>query len=266
MRQRNVGDRQQIFTNNTCLEGVITNISVIDEGEQKGVLESYSLDNYGITQDFFYPDSENLNERVERRRSLSMIPPEYVYKKAAQFDWTLYGEEMTPQKKIANAFIVKFSEFRKQGRGLYIFSETKGSGKTMLACCLANEIMDRVDTSVKFITAPEYVELIKEKNESSKEIVKSIKECGLLIFDDIGIESGKQGWIDEAIFYLIDYRDKHMLSTIYTSNFGMESLPGDERSIDRIIGHSVPLKMPEYSVRRNRAKEKTGNFLKEVLD
>ena len=67
MRQRNLGDRQQIFTNNTCLEGVITNISVIDEGEQKGVLESYSLDNYGITQDFFYPDSENLNERVERR-------------------------------------------------------------------------------------------------------------------------------------------------------------------------------------------------------
>ena len=57
-----------------------------------------------------------------------------------------------------------------------------------------------------------------------------------------------------------------MLSTLYTSNFGMESLPGDERSIDRIIGHSVPLKMPEYSVRRNRAKEKTGNFLKEVLD
>ena len=136
----------------------------------------------------------------------------------------------------------------------------------MLACCLANEIMERVDTSVKFITVPEYLELIKEKNESSKEMVRTIKECGLLILDDIGIESGKQSWINEAIFYLVDYRDKHILPTIYTSNYDMEKLPGDERTIDRIIGHSIPLKMPEYSVRRNSAKEKTGNFLKAILE
>ena len=97
-------------------------------------------------------------------------------------------------------------------------------------------------------------------------MVRTIKECGLLILDDIGIESGKQSWINEAIFYLVDYRDKHILPTIYTSNYDMEKLPGDERTIDRIIGHSIPLKMPEYSVRRNSAKEKTGNFLKAILE
>lgn len=266
MRQRNVGDRQRIFTNNICLDGIVQSVKRIGEGEQQGVLESYVLDNYGSTQDFFYPDFDNISQRAEKRRTLSMIPPEYVYKKASHFDWSLYAEEMTPQKKIANAFIIKFSEFRRQGRGLYIFSGTKGSGKTMLACCLANEIMERVDTSVKFITVPEYLELIKEKNESSKEMVRTIKECGLLILDDIGIESGKQSWINEAIFYLVDYRDKHILPTIYTSNYDMEKLPGDERTIDRIIGHSIPLKMPEYSVRRNSAKEKTGNFLKAILE
>ena len=164
MRQRNIGDRQQIFTNNICLDGIVQSVKRIGEGEQQGVLESYALDNYGSTQDFFYPDFDNISQRAEKRRTLSMIPPEYVYKKASHFDWSLYAEEMAPQKKIANAFIVKFSDFRKQGRGLYIFSGTKGSGKTMLACCLANEIMERVDTSVKFITVPEYLELIKEKN------------------------------------------------------------------------------------------------------
>ena len=93
-----------------------------------------------------------------------------------------------------------------------------------------------------------------------------LKECGVLVLDDIGVEGDKQDWINNAIFRLIDFRDKNILPTIYTSNYEMDKLPGDARTIDRIIGHSVPVKMPEFSVRRTQAEKRTGDFLKQVLN
>lgn len=265
MRQRNIGERQQIFTNSICIDGVITSITRVDNGDMRGCLEQYAIDDYGETQSFWYPDNEITSGRVESRRNRSMIPPEYVYKKANDFNWSKYSENVEAQKKIANSFIIHFQDYRREGRGLFIFSKTKGSGKTMLACCLANEVMSRYDTSVKFITVPEYIELITEKNEAAQECKNSLKECGILILDDIGAENSKQEWISSALFRLIDYRDKNILPTIYTSNYEMDALPEDERTVDRIIGHSVPLKMPEFSVRRNQAEAKTGEFLRQVL-
>ena len=69
MRQRNIGDRQRIFTNNICLDGIVQSVKRIGEGEQQGVLESYVLDNYGSTHDFFYPDFDNISQRAEKRRT-----------------------------------------------------------------------------------------------------------------------------------------------------------------------------------------------------
>ena len=265
MRQRNIGDRQRICIGNICLEGVIENISVVDTDSTKGTLEAYCFDEYGSTQDFWYSDNAMPGGEVERRRSRSMMPPEYVYKRAKDFKWSKYNEITEQQKKIANAFVVRFDDFRREGRGLYIYSKTKGSGKTLLACCLANEIMERLDISVKFVSITEYIELLKGKTDQEKEIVKSIFDCRLLVLDDIGAEVTEKEWINNSVFRLVDYRDKNMLSTIYTSNYKMEDLPGDERTVNRILGHSIPVPMPEFSVRSMKAKEKTGAFLKSVL-
>lgn len=59
-----------------------------------------------------------------------------------------------------NAFVKRFDMFRKHGSGLYIYSDTKGSGKTMLACCIVNEVLKEFDIPVKFISMPEYIELV----------------------------------------------------------------------------------------------------------
>lgn len=238
----------------------------MDEKDAKGVIESYSVEGYGITQDFWHPDGTMLAEHVERRKSLSLMPPEYVYKRARDFDWTVYLEDTAPQKRVANAFVTQFDDFRRQGRGLYIFSETKGSGKTLLACCIANEILACRDMSVKFVSITEYIELIKSKNEADREVTRSILDCGLLILDDIGAEAAEKDWIRVSIFRLVDYRDKNMLSTIYTSNYKMEELPGDDRTLSRILGHSIPVPMPELSVRSLKARKKTDEFLKKVLN
>lgn len=265
MKNLKTGDLQPTIIGNTCLNARIKKITPIDGEESKGSLVSYIVDGYGETGDFWKPDNQILDEQAQRRKNRSMMPSEFVYKRAKDFDWRLYGEDITPQKQIANTFVLKFSDFKKQGRGLYISSATKGSGKTMLACCIANELIQRNDMSVKFIGVSEYIELCKEKSDEAKETLNAIRECSLLVFDDIGMVTDKQEWISNAIFRLIDYRDKNILSTIYTSNYEMCELPIDDRIVSRIEGHSVPLIMPEKSIRRMQSVRRTKEFLKNVL-
>lgn len=263
MQRTNIGDRRQISTNGTLLKGIVQSVSYVECEDFKGLLESYNLDGYGVTQDYFVPDETVLDAKTIQRKSRSMMPFEYVYKSAKDFKWSMYCEDVETQKKIANIFVVKFEEFKKQGRGLFISSRTKGSGKTFLACCIANEVLKNHDISVKFVTVSDYLEIIKDKDK--KDLISEILNCSLLILDDIGVETDKQEWINNALFRLVDSRKNRMLPTIYTSNYAMDKLPGEERITERVIECSVPLVMPEQNIRRQKAEEKTKDFLQEVM-
>src|SRR5699024_9561504 len=144
---------------------------------QTGLLVDYEIENYGETNAFFLADDRILKDQIDERRSRSWIPKEYVYKTGKDFDWTQYSEDISFQKRVVNAFVKRFDVFRKQGRGLYIYSNTKGSGKTMLACCIANEILKQHDIPVKFISMPEYIELVRDKGEAAKTKLNAILEA-----------------------------------------------------------------------------------------
>lgn len=193
------------------------------------------------------------------------MPKEYVYKTGRDFDWSIYRDDTTYQKKVVNAFVMRFNEFRKQGRGLYLYSSTKGSGKTMLACCVANEILKTHDIPVKFVSMPEYIELVRDKNEGAKEKINALMDAVLLIVDDIGTTADDKGWISDAIFRLVNRRHENLLPTIYTSNVKIDDLKCDERSTSRIYEDSIPVIMPEESIRRKKADESKNVFLAEVM-
>lgn len=217
------------------------------------------------TGSIFLSDSEVTERQIGERQSRSWMPIEYVYKTVHDFDWDKYGEDMTSQKKIINAFVVGFNSFRSEGRGLYICSETRGSGKTLLACCAANEILKKHDIPVKFISVPDYIELVKEKDDDSRQKRETLMDAGLLILDDIGAQVENKDWITTALFRLIDRRYTNHLPTIFTSNVCMEDLKTDERISDRIYAVSVPVIMPEVSVRRQIADKHNKEFLERIL-
>ena len=203
---------------------------------------------------------------MDERKRRSGMPTEYVYKQAGSINWELYGEDCAIQKSTANAFVGKFDEFRKQGRGLYISSETKGSGKTLLACVLANEILKKRDISVKFVTVPDYITLVSQMDEISVQKKESIKNADLLILDDVGAQMESKDWINTALFQLINRRCTDLLPTIFTSNFTMDQLRIEERIKDRIHAMSVPVFMPEKNIRWQQAEKMNKAFLQSVLD
>ena len=119
---------------------------------------------------------------------------------------------------------------------------------------------------MKFVQVLDYIDLIKRKDEDADMERHSLKRCGLLILDDVGVQTEKQEWINNALFSLVDERYRNMLPTLYTSNVPIEKASGDDRIQSRIYGTSIPMLLPEVSVRDHLADKYRDEFLRTVLN
>lgn len=195
------------------------------------------------------------------------VPPEYYSADLSKFDFGAYKSRMDNFRKIVMNFVNEFSRWEKQGKGLYLWSRTPGSGKTFLACCLARSLMIKYDLQMRFITAPDYIDMVGEKIKRARgeeDQTKVFHECDVLVLDDIGAQSGGE-WQRQEIFRLVNDRMETGKITIYTSNMSTDSLNVDSRTRDRIVKASVELQMPEESLRRKKAEMEQQQFLREVL-
>lgn len=262
-----VGDKQQTSISDSWGLAAVIKVEEVNTETSSGVLVYHRYEDVGYdTQAVFMEDGAILGPRLDERMRRSGIPPEYAYCMGSSVDWGRYGgEDTAPQKKIVNAFVQNFEAFRREGRGLYLYSQMKGSGKTMIACSVANEILKRLDVSVKFINEADYIEVVKAKDDGSRQRQKAIFEAGLLILDDIGTQDAGRDWVETALFRLIDRRYTNHLPTIFTSNVKIEDLKMDSRISDRIYAVSVPVIMPEVNVRNQIADKHTKEFLKGIL-
>lgn len=225
-------------------------------------LVKYNVEDYGNVE---YAENIELSNG-DFRRMRSLMPFNYLDASMKRFKWDLYGVNVEAQQSIANSFIKHFCEYQKAGKGLYIYSRTKGSGKTLLACCLANEVMEYMDICVKFISVPDLLEMTKKsyKDFIEKEDLEKIRMAELLILDDIGVETKKE-WIDTELFRLIDFRYSNKRVTIFTSNISMDALKLNERIVDRIFSMCIKLDLPEKSIRTIQAHDENMDFLKKVM-
>lgn len=257
----------QLETSMSGLWGLatVTKVWRVDDDVNHGYVFESVYENGYQAGETFWPDGTVNGYQTDERMNRSLMPLEYVYKTGKDFDWNRYGEDVSAQKAIANSFVTKFDDYRREGRGLYIFSKTKGSGKTMLACCLANEVLKKYDLSVKFVTVADYAELVKQKDTGSIEKRELIMDAGLLILDDIGSQTENKEWIETALFRLVDRRYSNHFPTIFTSNLRMEELKSDDRIASRIYGVSIPVIIPEVSIRKQTADRFKRGFLQRVL-
>ena len=211
-------------------------------------------------------------KQIETAKKLSNIPLKYSEREYSSFDWNIYRDETgklidtTKIKDVTEDFLRAFREWQEEGMGLYIYSKTKGSGKTLLASCICNELMDRYKIRTKFVNASQLINLDKSKNSESddeykRDPIKYLCNCELLVLDDIG--QTQNGYQDSLSYDIVNSRYEKQLITVYTSNLSFGDLSTDERTVQRIASTSFPLKLPEYNVRVRESNDKMLSFLKE---
>lgn len=208
--------------------------------------------------------------RLERLRKYSLMDKQFEQCTFENFE----VNEMNKQYyNLAKKYVEKFDEIRKQNLGLLLFG-APGTGKTYLAFCIANELLDRL-VPVIAISSIGLLNRIKETykrygSEGEVEIINSLKNASLLVLDDLGAENSTD-WAKEKIYEIIDsrYRDKKPI--IITTNLNLDQLKerlasedGIYRTYDRIIEMCTPLEIKGRARRVETAKAKQ-KLLKELL-
>lgn len=199
----------------------------------------------------------------EFRKVRAMMPFEFMELTAKDFKWNKYKADVTKPKDMVNKYILNYMRFKDNGMGLYIHSGTKGSGKTMLSCCLVNEINNRYAGVSKFVNILDFLEMTKKGFNGNDDDIKALYQANLLVLDDIGVQMSKE-WIDTVLYRLINERYINRLPTIYTSNVPVDRLKMDDRITDRIESTTYPVSLPEESIRKETRKQDKQKLLDEI--
>ena len=213
--------------------------------------------------EYLLPAAGVTAEESEFRKIRAMMPFEFLDVMAKDFQWSRYRGDVTVAKEMVNRYILHYEKLRNKGMGLYIYSGTKGSGKTMLACCLLNEITKRYKGVVKFVNILDFLEMTKKGFSGDDEDVNNIRHAGLLVVDDIGVQMSKE-WIDTVLYSLVNDRYVNRLPTIYTSNIPVNRLKMDDLIADSIESTTYSVQLPEESIRKAMREQQKQKLLQEI--
>lgn len=172
--------------------------------------------------------------------------------------------------KTIKEYLNRFEEYQERGMGLYIFSSTKGSGKTRMAASIANELMNNQNKQVKFASSTAILNEIKrtwgkDSQESESRVIDAITMSQVLIIDDFGAENPTD-WVRERFNYIIDDRYANKRVTIITSNESVNTLRYDKRVTTRIREMTFQIQFPEESVREYIAQKNSAEMLKRISE
>lgn len=181
------------------------------------------------------------------------------------FDWGIYEElsgvsyKLEKKQRLIKSFVDDFTAWELEGMGLYIYSKPKGSGKTFLACCLCNEIINKYAVNVRFTRCADLLDNAKEET-----VINGLISARVLVLDDLGQKGTGLAWFDDVLFKIIDARYLSHRPTIITSNIHPSELGVDERTVDRINDSEITLELPPVPVRAGRAPQKANDFLRKM--
>lgn len=209
---------------------------------------------------------------MSRRLRFADIPEAFCGMDLRSFRMDVYRKQESKKMvsdacKIIKTYLDDFESQKERGMGLYIWSRTKGSGKTRIAAGIANELMKRY--TVKFAVSLTILQEIKNTwrrdaagNES--QLLDALSTTDILIVDDFGVEA-PAAWINDKMYQIINERYINQKVTIFTSNDPLDKLSYDDRITNRIKERTYQIAFPEESVRDHIAERMQEEIIEKVI-
>lgn len=230
-----------------------------------------TVDGYDIAEECVCTQLKKRDNRI----SFANIPEAFKEIRLKEFVGSYYKDKDALRDVIDNVkyWIGHVDEMVETGVGLYMYSHTKGSGKTRMAVSIANELIHEHEKRVRFVTSLDILSEIRamwtresrEESEfrSESQIMKYLNTTEVLVIDDFGTETHKE-WMDDKFYQIINNRYINHLVTIFTSNMSISELKYDDRITNRIRERSYEIHFPEESVREIIATLRQENLMKQI--
>ncbi|HEO4734847.1 TPA: ATP-binding protein [Streptococcus agalactiae] len=178
-------------------------------------------------------------ERLKRTCFNSMREWSYTFEN--------YQGEENQSLMIAKNFVEDYEKMKKENIGL-LFYGSVGSGKTYLACSIANSLIEQYQISVKIRN---FAQIINELQKNSFDFdknayIESLVNTSVLILDDLGIERDTS-YAKEQVYNIVNSRYLKQKPTIFTTNLSYETIQNCKDSVEyqriysRIIEMCIPV-------------------------
>ncbi len=209
---------------------------------------------------------------MSRRLRFADIPEAFRGMDLRSFRMDVYRKQESKKMvsdacKIIKTYLDDFESQKERGMGLYIWSRTKGSGKTRIAAGIANELMKNY--AVKFAVSLTILQEIKntwrrDTEYSENQLLDALYTTDILVIDDFGVERPAD-WINDKMYQIINERYINRKVTIFTSNDPLETLQYDDRITNRIKERTYQIAFPEESVRDHIAERMQEEIIEKVI-
>lgn len=160
--------------------------------------------------------------------------------------------------RVCEEYVEKWDEMKANNIGIIFFGGV-GTGKSFLACCIANALIDKA-VKVKVINLSAFS--AKSQNFAEREkLVEDVEKADLLIIDDFGAERDSS-YAVEQVYAIIDIRNRAQKPLILTTNLSFSDIDNPKnlnyaRIYDRIIDMCpIKLKMAGSSRRVGNAADR----------
>ena len=177
----------------------------------------------------------------------------------AMLDWKFENDNgRSPQMCHAHRYVEQWQTMRAENLGLFLWGGV-GTGKSFLAGCIANALMEQ-EVPVRMTS---FARILNELNSSfsgRNDIVDKLCRYPLLIIDDFGMERGTE-YALEQIYNIVDSRYRSRKPLIVTANLTLDEIrhPQDTahaRIYDRLLEMCIPISCIGVSLRKENAQEK----------
>lgn len=209
---------------------------------------------------------------MSRRLRFADIPEAFRGMDLRSFRMDVYRKQESKKMvsdacKIIKTYLDDFESQKERGMGLYIWSRTKGSGKTRIAAGIANELMKNY--AVKFAVSLTILQEIKntwrrDTEYSENQLLDALYTTDILVIDDFGVERPAD-WINDKMYQIINERYINQKVTIFTSNDPLDKLSYDDRITNRIKERTYQIAFPEESVRDHIAERMQEEIIEKVI-
>ena len=192
-------------------------------------------------------------DQVSKNRNIGLPDPE-LRKHTFANDLGWNPEQMAR----ARNFVENWDSFRHRATGLLFWGDV-GTGKSFIAGCIANALLDRGVPVLMTNFARLLNRLTDFQAGDRNAYIDDLNRFQLLIIDDLGVERNSE-FAREQVFSVIDSRYRSQLPMIVTTNLTLNELrsPPDlarARIYDRVMERCIPIRVSDQNVRKRMAAE-----------
>lgn len=199
-------------------------------------------------------------DQIERRRRA-------CFKGTDMAGWSFANDDRKRPdlSDAALRYAEQFATHLRNGQGLLYYGPV-GTGKTYLAACIANAVVDR-EYSARMTNFNDISNALWDA-EYKDEYMTELRGYDLLILDDLGAER-KNAYMQEIVYNVIDARNRAGRPVIITTNLTRDELAkteemGYSRIYDRLLQRCLPIEVAGQSRRRQAAGQNWGAMRKQL--